>query len=525
VKYKSLLIIGCCVLTLICQALTPRPSGSGNRTRIILENSDSTIYSESLAPDKFFLYGNVEFSHDSARLYCDSAYLYQNTNSLEAFGNVLVEQGDTLFIYGSYLIYEGDTKIAKMRENVRMEHDRATLFTENLDFDRNRNLGYFFDGGLMVDSVNELTSVYGQYSPDNHVATFRNTVVLTNPQFVLTSDTLEYATDSNIATILGPAVIKSDSGYIHSSLGKYNTNTQQATLYLRSTVYSKDGTRSLTADTLFYNRETALGEAFHNILMKDTLQDVALTGHYGYFNDADNYAFVTDSAQFIEFSQRDSLFLHADTLQMRSIDEHRELKAFHGVRFYRIDLQGVCDSLHFNTQDSILYMINHPVLWNNSNQITGDTIKIIFNDSTVERVHVIDRAFSIEQLDSTYFNQVKGRLLTAYFTAGELSRVDVEGTTESIYYPLEEHGTEFVGRNRTESPNMSIFVENRKPVRIWWDAAKGEMLPIPDLHPDQKFLKDFVHLDYLRPLNKWSIFSKIVPKAEDMPAPPRKRRR
>jgi lipopolysaccharide export system protein LptA len=520
-----------CLLFLLAALLTgmqqpPSSPNAGKKTQIVMEHADSTVFAKDDNPDIHIMRGNVRFRHDSAYLYCDSAYFYDKDNSLEAFSNVHIEQGDTLSIFGKYLIYEGNQNLAKMRDDVRMENRNNTLFTDNLDYDRNRNLAYFFNGGMLVDSINELTSVYGQYSPTTKMALFKDEVTLTNPQFVLHSDTLHYNTVDKVAIILGPTVIESDSAIIHSSNGQYSTESDEATLYDRSTVTSKDQTKTMTADTLFYNRRTGFGEAFGNMILNDTVKKLILMGDYGYFDDMRQFAFATDSAQAIEYSQRDSLFLHADTLQMLTLGAERELKAFYGVRIYRIDLQGVCDSLQFNTKDSTLYLTKNPILWNTGYQLTGDTIRILFNDSTIERVHVLDRAFAIEENDTTYFNQIKGRNLTAFFVNGEMHRIDVEGNTETIYYPLDENGLDFLGRNKTESPNMVILIEDRKPAEIhWWPTPKAEILPIPDLNPEQKFLKDFVDYNYLRPLSRDDIFTPTVIKAEDIPVARKVRRK
>jgi lipopolysaccharide export system protein LptA len=516
-----------CLLFIAFSAMAIQQNLSSKKevTRVYAEHSDSTVFEKNNNPDIHILKGNVIFRHDSTYLFCDSAYLYQSSNSLEAFSNVRLEQGDTLFIYGDYLIYEGNTCLAKMREDVRMENNNLTLFTDNFNFDRIQNIGYFFNGGTLVDSVNELTSVYGQYSPGTKIATFKNEVHLANPQFVLNSDTLIYHTVSKIATIVGPTVIESDSGTIYSNLGWYNTVSDESVLYERSTVVSKDRTKTMTADSLFYNRNTGLGEAFGNMVLNDTLQKTILLGNYGYYDQANNFAFATDSAQMIEYSQGDSLFFHADTLQMKTIGQEKEFSAFYGVRFYRTDLQGVCDSLQFNTADSILNLYKNPILWNTGYQLTGDTIRILFNDTTIEKVEVLNYAFSIEETDTTYFNQLKGKNLYAFFQEGELNRVEVHGNAESIYYPIEEDGASFIGQNNTQSSYMLITVKNRKPVKIlWYPQPQGEMIPIPDLTPEKKYLKDFVNYNYIRPKNKEEIFNKTVRKAEDIPAPRRQKR-
>jgi lipopolysaccharide export system protein LptA len=512
----------------VCSGMQPpqSPVPARSKTKIIIEYADSTVM-DDLNPNIHVMRGEVRFRHDGTLLFCDSAYFYNEDNSLEAFSNVRIEQGDSVFIYGDFLTYFGNVGLAQMRNNVRMENGEMTLFTDHLDFDRVTNLGYFFDGGMMVDSVNELTSVYGQYSPNTKMAIFQNKVVLTNPQFVMKSDTLEYNTIDHVATIIGPSTIESDSGFVYSSRGNFNTVTNQATLYDRSEVITKDGTKTLTADTLFYNRETGFGEAFSNMVLNDTVKKMILTGNYGYYDDIKDFAFATDSAQFIDCSQADSLFLHGDTLSMQTVDStQREIRAYYGVRVFRSNLQAVCDSLQFNTVDSTLYMTKNPILWNENYQITGDTIRVLFNDSTIERVNVIDRAFAMEEKDTTYFNQMKGRLLTAFFTEGELTQIDLEGNTEAIYYPIDEKDGSFIGLTNTESPLMTIYIENREPVRIWWRAeSKFQTLPLPDLKPEEKFLKDFVNYNYLRPKDKADIFTPTVIKAEDIPAPRRHRTR
>jgi hypothetical protein len=504
------------------QRNTPPQKGA---TRIFEEYADSTIYEKENNADIHISRGNVKFRHDGTYLYCDSAYLYLESNSLEAFSNVRIEQGDTLFIYGDYLIYEGNISLAKMRDNVRMENGSMTLFTDNFNFDRIKNIGYFFDGGMLVDSLNELTSIYGQYSPATKIATFQEKVHLLNPQFVLTSDTLVYNTIDKITQIVGPTVIESDSGTIYSSLGWYNTVTEESMLFDRSTVVSRDKTKTLTADSLFYNRQTGFGEAFHNMVLNDTAKKVILTGNYGYFDEITNFSFATDSAQMIEYSQIDSLFLHADTLLMKTIGEEREIKAYYNVRFFRTDLQGVCDSMQFHTQDSILYLYKNPILWNTGYQLTGDTIQILFNDSTLEKINVLNYAFSVEEKDTTYYNQLKGHNLFAFFTGGELSRIEVEGNAESIYYPIEDDGLSFIGQNTSQSSFMSITVKDRKPSKIlWYPKPQGDMIPIPDVTPEKKYLNDFVDYNYIRPKNREDIFIKTTRKSEDIPPPRRKRR-
>lgn len=496
--------------TLTADTITPKI------TKVYLEHANTLSFDKDVNADAQFLQGDVCFRHDSSYMYCDSAYFFETTNSLEAFSNVRMEQGDTLFVYGNYLFYDGNSQIAYLRENVRMENGEVTLFTDSLNYERIPDIGYYFDGGLIVDSLNQLSSYYGQYSPGTKLAVFNDSVRLENPQFTLYSDTLHYDTESKIATILGPSVIVSDSGTIHSSRGWYNTETNTSLLLDRSEVYSGD--KVLIGDSISYNKGDGFGEAFGNMCLRDTTNKVMLEGQYGFYNERTDYAFATDSARFLEYSQGDTLYLHADTLEMLTLDSTaREIKAFYGVRFYRTDMQGVCDSMQFNTQDSILYMYNNPVLWNEQYQIYGDTIEIFMNDSAIDYAHVKQFAFAVQHIDSTYYNQLKGNDLKAYFEGQAVRQIDVEGNAESIFYPLENDGAK-IGLNETKSGFLTIWVKENKldKLKIWPNPV-GSLTPIPDLKPEQKTLKDFYWYDYLRPKNKDDIYTVVKKKVEDAP--------
>ena len=486
------------------------------KTKVYLIHSNTLSFDKAVKPDAQILNGDVCFRHDSSYMYCDSAYFFEQTNSLEAFSNVRMEQGDTLFVYGDYLFYDGNTQVAYLRENVRMENGQVTLFTDSLNYERIPNIGYYFEGGLIVDSLNQLSSFYGQYSPETKLAVFNDSVQVENPDFTLYSDTLHYDTESKVATILGPSVIVSDSGTIHTSRGWYDTVNNTSLLLDQSQVES--GEKILIGDSIFYNRDTGMGEVYGNMSLIDTAQHVTLQGEYGYYNEQTGYAFATDSARFLEYSQGDTLFLHADTLQMVTVDSvYREIKAYYGVRFYRIDMQGVCDSMQFNTRDSVLYMYTEPVLWNEQYQLYGDTIAIYMNDSTIEYAHVIQFAFAAQHVDSSYYNQLKGTDLKAYFEGQAVHQIDVAGNAESIFYPLEKDGAK-VGMNETKSGFLTIWVKDNKLDKLKiWPSPVGSMTPIPDLKPDQKMLKDFYWFDYLRPKNRDDIYEVVKRKATESP--------
>jgi lipopolysaccharide export system protein LptA len=511
---KSLFIVAYNLLFLCAQAQSV-DSVAPEKTKVYLEHANILSYNKEIDPDNKILIGDVVFRHDSSYMYCDSAYFYELSNSLEAFSNVRMEQGDTLFIYGEWLHYDGNTRLARLRKNVRMINNQVTLFTDSLNYNRMENIGYYFDKGLIVDGDNELFSLWGQYAPNTKEAIFNDSVKLVNPQFILYSDTLHYNTDSKIATILGPSVIESDSGIVYSSRGWYNTDTNVSLLLDRSKVVA--GNRILMGDSIYYDKDHGFSEIFGNMSLNDTAQMITLEGQYGYYDEKTEYAFATDSARFMEYSQEDTLYLHADTLVMITVDStYRELKAYYDVRFYRIDLQGVCDSMLFNTQDSILYMYSNPVVWNEVYQLYGDTILIYLNDSTVDHAHIIQFAFAVQYLDTTYYNQLKGNDMIACFEGNVIRRIDVSGNAESIFYPLDNGG--MIGLNQTKSAYLTIWLKENKLERLkLWPTSEGSLIPIPDLLPAQKTLKDFYWFDSLRPVDKDDIYRKVKKNVVDVP--------
>ena len=487
------------------------------KSKVFLLHSD-LLRKDSRHPDAQVVVGNVVFRHDSIYMYCDSAYYYDQISSFEAFSNVKMVQGDTLFLYGDHLYYDGMTQIAEMRKNVRMENRTTTLLTDSLNYDRVYNLGYFFDGGTLMDEQNVLTSEWGEYNPSTKQSVFNYNVKLVNPQFTLTSDTLRYNTASKVADIVGPSDIVSDANHIYSERGVYNTATGKADLYNRS-VLTNEG-KQLTGDTLFYDRNTGVGEAFHNMVMKDTINKNMMTGDYGFYNENTKYAFATKKAMAIDYSQGDSLFLHADTLMQKTLhlntdSMYREMRAFHKVRFYRSDLQGVADSLVFSSADSCLTLYKDPILWNKQQQLVGEEVKIYMNDSTIDWAHIINQALSVEQIDSVTYNQVTGKEMKSYFRNGQMYKTEVIGSVRVVYYPMDSDST-LIGMNVSETSQLDIYLKDQKLERmVMSPKSNGTLYPMSKIPEGADRLQNFVWFDYIRPLNKQDIFNWRGKKVED----------
>ncbi|WP_278717389.1 OstA-like protein [Bacteroides caecimuris] len=510
-RHRWLLIGFLCLFGVCLVAQNNNKQPENKKTKVYLLHADEGQADKLARPDVQVLIGNVKLRHDSMYMYCDSALIFEKTNSVEAFSNVRMEQGDTLFIYGDYLYYDGMTQIAQLRENVKMINRNTTLLTDSLNYDRLYDLGYYFEGGTLMDEENVLTSDWGEYSPATKQSVFNHDVKLVNPKFVLTSDTLRYNTESKIAVILGPSNIVSDNNHIYSERGFYNTMTEQAELLDRS-VLTNQG-KKLVGDSLFYDRIIGYGEAFDNVKMTDSINKNMLTSDYCFYNELTDSAFATKRAVAIDYSQGpDSLFMHGDTLQLVSYNLNtdsvfRLMKAYHKVRIYRTDVQGVCDSLVYNSKDSCMTMYTDPILWNEGQQLLGEQIKIYMNDSTIDWAHIINQALTVEMKDSIHYNQVSGKEMKAYFINGDMRHIEVIGNVLTAFYPEEKDST-MTGFNCLEGSVLHLYMKDKKMEKgLFIGKSNGTMYPMDQIPSDKLRLPTFAWFDYVRPLNKDDIFN------------------
>lgn len=491
--------------------------------RVFLEHADRLWMDERIDSDYQVLTGNVQFRKGDMFMYCDSAHFYDGESSLEAFGNVRMEQGDTLFVYAAELTYDGPTELATFigdaSQRVRLINRDVELTTDMFYYDVANDLGYYNTSGQITDAENRLSSVYGQYSPNSKEAEFRINVVLNDlkeEQFRMTTEQLLYNTDTHIARIVSPTVIVTDSATVYSSNGWYDTENGKSELYDRSQVVTPQG-NTLTGDTLFYDNIAHIGEAFGNMVITDSIRSSAIEGNYGiYFQNLDS-AVVTGRARALEYSRPDTLYLHGDTIRgyMLHDDSTHIVTAYPRVRFWRTDIQGLCDSLSFMERDSIMYMHRHPIVWNGERQVFGNVIQVHFNDSTADWAHLPEFAFVAEHIDEEFYNQLSGKDLMAVFESGQLRRLDVSGNVEVIMLPQENDST-YNKLIKSESSFLQGWFKDQKLERLsMWPEVTGDVTPLYLIRKVNCYLAAFKWYESLRPKDKDDIFN-IPPEMEEL---------
>lgn len=498
------------------------------QTLVYLEQADNLLFDQELVPDGRIVRGNVIFRHEDAVMYCDSAIFYDGTNSLDAYGHVRLEQGDTLTGYGDKLFYDGNSKLARFRQHVRLIHTtndaksagaQMTLTTDSLNYDRHNDIAYYFSGGTIVDDLNTLKSYWGQYTPYNKQATFRDSVRLLNPRFTMETDTLLYNTDTHIASLVSATtILYEQETTILSHNGLYNTQTEESQLFDRSEVIHSDG-MTLTGDTIFYDKHQSYGLLFGNIVMTDSTNQLTLTGQYGELYEQTSprskhtewgsHGFVTREALLEQWGDSLHTYMHADTLFTEELamsdtlpkdSTYRRIRAYEHARVYREDLQAVCDSAVFIGVDSIVKLFGTPVCWNENNQVSADSMLIYFVNEELDRMHGLGTVIVIQQYDLIHYNQMAGKEMMAYIKDGDISEVHVSGNAETVFFPQDESDNTLTGCNRTQSSFVKVYLKDRQVDHVLFTTSTtGTMYPLNQASDETMHLSTFFWAEDERP--------------------------
>ena len=495
------------------------------------------------------LIGDVEFKHENALMFCDSAYLYKD-NSLDAFGHIHIKQGDSLNLYGDSLNYNGNTKKAIITHNVSVVKGDMQLTTEQLNYDIATSIGYYITPAHIVNKDNTLTSDQGYFFGKTNELTFKKNVVLTNPQFVINSDTMRYNTSSKITYFIGPTTIKSKENLIYCEDGWYDTYKDQSRFSKNSYIITKE--QKMFGDSLYYDRKKGIGRAIKNVEIIDTAQNINIKGDYAIHYEIKDISLVTGEALLTQIYNKDTLYLHADTLKAvgnvksKKVDtknkaqiskekkkplvekkiiadntnntksdtafytqkdepDSMKLFAYHKVKFFKKDLQGKCDSLIYTTVDSLMRLFGKPTLWSDENQLTADSIKLFTGSKSLKSIELKGSAFIVSQEDSLRYNQIRGKYMKGNFKDNKLSIVNVIGNGQTIYFVKEKEAIKAV--NRADCTDLHVYMKNNKIDRITFiTKPDATLFPIDKIDVKELKLKDFIWRAKDKPLSAKDIF-------------------
>lgn len=543
-----------------------------------------------------YLKGDVELRQGNIFMSCDTAILYVDRNDLIAYGQVLIQQGDTIAIYADSLVYQGDTKIADLFDNVVLVNNNKQLFTDKLTYDLSTKVATYYTGAMLTSDSTQLRSRRGYYYVNEDLAYFKDTVYVVDPEFSLVCDTLKFNTKSQVATFLGPTRIEQNESKIYCESGFYNTSTRDAKLYdnaqyvkgeqqatadtiryngalkevilqgnarfrendKRATadqirydektditylegnaVYDSES-QHVTSDTLAfdqkteqyvtsgrsiivdegqvlyadeveYNSETGMGFAEGNVIWVDTVENTTIVCEEAFYNKETDYIKASGGRPLlITEIDSDSMWLTSDTLvSMRKSaeDSLRMVLAYHDVRIFKSDLQAVCDSMTYSTADSLFRFYDDPLIWSDTSQFYADTIHIQLANNKIDRIYMYNNSFIINSPDQLFFNQIKGKLITAFFKENDLQRMKVEGNAETIYYLLDDEDA-YLGVNKAICSEMMIYFGENKIENIrYFNNPKGSLTPMQRADHSQFKLPGFRWDEARRPKSLEDLFT------------------
>ncbi len=488
-----ILFLGICILTSGLWGQQDKEPG----TKITIVYGGSFTKDEALKPGASIFSKDrrqVQFEHQGADLWCDYALLYQKENRLEAIGNVRLKQGDSVLMTGGYIEYDGNAKLAKAYEGVRLTNSSMTLTTDTLYFDRERQESYYRDYGKIVDSANVLTSRVGRYYMESKKYQFQDSVLIENPEYVMESSRLDYYTTSKNAYMYGPSTITGETYQLYCERGFYDTTAEQG--YGIKNTEIQYSNRIIEGDSVYFDKVREFASATNNIKVTDTINKGIIRAHYAEVHRANDSLFATRRAVSVSMMEQDSLYMHGDTLMVTGGPEARILRAFRNAKFYKTDMSGKCDSIHFDERTGLTQLIHRPVLWNLENQMTGDSIHLISDMETdkLDSLKVLENAFIISEdtVGRRGFNQAKGKDLFGKFIENELKIVDLVRNTEVVYYMYDDDGN-LIGINKTKCSKIRLKLEKSDIEDITFITdPDGNITPEKDFPPDSRKLEGFI---------------------------------
>lgn len=492
--------------------LTITFSTAQEKKKIIIENSDFVDMNQTEIPGAIVFTGNVRIIHNGVKMFCNKAYHFKDENYVKAFGNVQMNQGDTITMNSRYAEYNGDKELAFATGDVVLRSPESTLTTDTVYFDKKNQQAFYNTYGTIRNKENTLRSKSGRYFVDQKKYKFTTAVTVTNPESTIKTNNLDYYENSGHAYVFGPSTITSKENVIYTENGFYDTTNNIGKLSKNSKITLDN--KIIEGDDLYYDRKKNYSRGINNVKITDTINKVIATGHYGelYRNAATkkDSMILTKRALVKTLVEKDTLYMHGKKIIVSGPQEDRVIRAFNNVRFYKSDMSGKCDSLHSNNKTQLTKMIGKPILWNNENQMTGDIMHLIGNNKTqkLDSLKVLNNAFIIQKdsLSKNGYNQIKGQNLYGKFVDSKLKEVDVVKNAEVIYYMYND-ANEFIGINKTVCSKINLELEANKISAItFFTKTDSHIYPEADFPENARKLRGFLWRGDERILSKNDIF-------------------
>jgi len=478
--------------------------------------------------------GDVRIRQEHTLFYADSVVVNRFDNSMEAFGNIHINDADSVHTYAQYLKYIGNTKKAMLRKKVRLTDGSGTLTTEELDYEVTQKIGIYRNGGKLVNKKTILVSDQANYYGDTRDVIFTKKVVLTDPEYTIRTDTLQYNTQTESIRINSPTkIVDSSRRIIQTRNAYFDRKNKKGFLYERSVII--DSTYTFTADDMALDDSTGRGEFRGNAVYrsKDSIEGLDLIANNIKVDRKKDILLATLQPLLLIKQKKDTTFVAADTFyvaRLQDLQKYREVpavrvpektdtmqkkkqtapdstlkyfEAYSHVKVYGDSLQAVADSMFYSAADSVFRLFKSPVVWAKTNQISGDTLYLFLKNRKPERLYVFENAMAINQIDSTpYFNQLKGTRLNALFENGEMYFMSAKGSAENVYY-FQDEQKHFISVNKSTCDVININLENNEPKKVsFLNKYEGTAYPMRTANHENLKLRKFRWFNDIRPKSR-----------------------
>ncbi|MDE3123983.1 MAG: hypothetical protein KGK14_00585 [Bacteroidota bacterium] len=532
-----------CLMLLMGNVLSQtNGSDTAGKKTITIIHADTYNFQNKDSLGQFIaLVGHAEVQQAKTLFYADSIVLDQKQNILEAFGNVHINDADSVQTYSQYLKYLGKEKKAFLKNKVKLTDGKGVLTTNELEYDTQIKIGNYTNGGKVVNGKTVLTSKEGTYYGDTRDVIFKKNVVLIDPEYKIYTDTLLYNINTNITTFVCPSKVINGNRTILVSDGYYDLKHKIANFGKRP--FIDDSTYTFTSDYMAFNDSTGLGEFQGNAVYrsKDSVGGYDIIANNIKTNQKEDAFLATEQPILLIKQEKDSIYVGADTLKsgklstltktrpvpvirdslgaanrllitraeaLKDSSTNRYIEAFHHVKIFSDSLQAVGDSLFYSLHDSAFRLFTQPIVWSNTNQITGDTIYLFLANKKPKELTVFENALTISQVAPTYYNQVRGNIMHAYFFDGKINYLTTRGTPADNVYYVEDDNHKFIGVNKSTCSVIDAYFDNGEIQKVVFiNDLKGDMNPMNQIDHASLRVRGFKWQDKLRPKNKFSIFS------------------
>ncbi len=438
------------------------------------------------------LVGNVGLQNKDMQLFCDSAEVDNVSNAFWAWGKVYIIKTNNLKAYGDSLVYNNFTGIGKLQgKNVKVTQKDLTILTNVLNFDDSKKQIFYLDGATITNAETNIVSKLGYYNTQTEFMDLIGKVYIENPDYKIWGDTIIIDSPNEITRFYGKTNIHTKDQKIYCERGLHNDKNE--IFHFVKKAWIKGNENTIFADSIYVNKKKKISWAFKNVHILDSVNQLSVYGNTAFFNQKDSNLFVTKQPWLTQILDGDTLWVSCDTIKAIDKKKIKEFYAYHHVKMFKKDMQGVCDSLSYSLSDSIMRMYRNPILWTEESQMKGDTIQILTARNKIKNLYLFSNASIINEQDKEeeFYDQIVGRNMIADFKDGKIHTMTVLGNGQTLYYAKDNDST-YSGVNKAICSNLSIRFNKGKIGKIvFLVQPEATFYPVNQLPKEDEKLKQF----------------------------------